>query len=96
MKILLVVFVVYSFAEVFAGKARFDNYKLLGLNIKNVDQLNVIKSIENSVSEYVFWSDINLGREVDVMVPPHKIPEIRDILNSLQIKFTVKVDNVQE
>ena len=78
-----------------AEKSRFDNYKVLSLFVKNENQFDVLKTIENSGSDYLFWNEIHLG-DVDIMVPPHKMPEFTEMMHDLNLKFNVKVDNVQE
>jgi len=89
-------FVLLMGVSCFAAKARYDNYKLFGLSLENEVQLKALGELEENSDSYDFWSELSLVREVDIMVPPHKVPEFEDFLNRLNIQYHIKVENVQK
>lgn len=80
----------------FATKARYDNYKLYGMTITNEEQIKAVDELGSNSDSYDFWSDLSLVRDVDVMVPPHKLPEFEDFLTRFKIQYQIKVENIQE
>lgn len=82
-------------AIVYAEKARFDNYRVFSLKVVNKEQLDVLYTIENDSDGYLFWNSIDIGRIVDIMVPPHKFAEFSELADAYNIEHTLKVDNVQ-
>ncbi len=95
MKVQLAV-VIFLAATCFAAKTRYDNYKLYSMQLQNEDQAKAIIELEQNTDAYDFWSAASLVRDVDVMVPPHKIGEFEDFLDRFNIPFHIKVENIQK
>lgn len=90
--ILLVLVVVVISAE----KIRFDYHKIFSLKVENVEQMKVLKQLEETPEgEYVFGDSPVIGRNVEVVVPPHKLYEFGGIMNNFNIIHDLKVDNLQ-
>ncbi|XP_059610856.1 uncharacterized protein LOC132257834 [Phlebotomus argentipes] len=87
-----------SFIFSSAEKARFDNYKVFTVQVENENQLEVLFEMEKTAfSSYDFWKNPSkVGNSVDIMVPPHKLSEFEEIMQSLQFSTSVKIFNVQE
>lgn len=83
-------------ASCFAVKARYDNYKLYSMQLQNEEQAKAVVELEHNTDSYDFWSAVSLVRDVDVMVPPHKLGEFEDFLNRFNIEFNIKVENIQK
>lgn len=95
MKLQLAIVVLIA-ASSFAAKARYDNYKLYSMQLQNEEQAKVVVELEQNTDAYDFWSAVSLVRDVDVMVPPHKLGEFEDFLNRFDIPFHIKVENIQK
>lgn len=80
----------------FATKARYDNYKVYSMQLKNEDQAKAVVELEHNTDSYDFWSEPSLVRDVDVMVPPHKFADFEDFLTRFGIQYHIKVENVQK
>ncbi|KAJ6647129.1 Zinc carboxypeptidase A 1 [Pseudolycoriella hygida] len=83
-------------ASCFAVKSRYDNYKLYSMQLQNEEQAKAVVELEQNTDSYDFWSALSLVRDVDVMVPPHKLAEFEDFLNRFNIQFHIKVENIQK
>lgn len=84
-------------AVISAEKMRFDNHKIFNINVKNVEQMNVLKQLEETPEgNYVFGESPVVGRQVPVVVPPHKLYEFVGIMNNLNIEHELKVENLQK
>lgn len=78
-------------------KIRFDNHKVYSLKIKNEEQITVLRSIESHpVDGYHFWNNVVPGKNLDLMVAPHKFQDFQDLADSLAIEYELKVENVQK
>lgn len=80
----------------FAVKSRYDNYKLYGMTLATEEQVKAVEELEQNSDSYDFWSELSMVRDVDVMVPPHKIGEFEDFLNRFEIQYQVKVEDIQQ
>ncbi len=80
----------------FAAKTRYDNYKLYSMQLQTEEQAKAVVELEQYTDAYDFWSAPSLVRDVDVMVPPHKIGEFEDFATRFGIQFYIKVENIQE
>jgi len=89
-------FVLLLAASCFAAKSRYDNYKLYSLQPKNEVQVKAVAELEDHTDAYDFWSAPSMVRDVDVMVPPHKLAEFEDFLSRFDIQFHIKVENIQK
>lgn len=83
-------------ATCFAAKSRYDNYKLYSMQLQTEEQAKAVVELEKYTDAYDFWSAPSLVRDVDVMIPPHKIAEFEDFLTRFSIPFHVKVEDIQK
>lgn len=93
---LQLVLVLLMCASGFGAKSRYDNYKLFSLTLENVEQVKLLQNLELNSDSYDFWSSPDIGREVDILVPPHKFGEFEDMLTKFNIKYNIKNENIQE
>lgn len=77
-------------------KARFDNYRVYSLNVDTVEQLNELRKLDGNSDGFEFWKLGDVGKEADLMVPPHKFADFEDLVQSLKITSYLKIRNVQE
>lgn len=96
MKLLHLAIVLSMGIACFAAKARYDNYKLYSMQLSTEEQAKAVEVLAQNVDSYDFWSDTSLVRDVDVMIPPHKLGEFEDFLTRFNITFHVKVENIQK
>lgn len=89
--ILLVIFATFVASE----KARFDSYKVFTVDVENNAQLRSLHMLEQESNGLDFWQTPIIGRSADIMVSPHKFADFEDIVETLQLKSTLKIDNVQ-
>lgn len=96
MKVQLALIFLMCALSCFAAKSRYDNYKLYGIRPINENQVKAVAELELSTDSYDFWSAPSMVRDVDIMIPPHKIGEFEDFLTRLNISYEVKVENIQK
>lgn len=77
-------------------KARFDNYRVYSLNVDTVEQLIELKKLDGNSDGFEFWKLADVGKEADLMVPPHKFADFEELVQSLKITYYLKIRNVQE
>lgn len=85
-----------SSSSVLSKQARFDNYHVYSVPVENDEHHEHLTTLQHSSSDYSMWNGIRTGSSADIMVPPHKIAEFQEIADVLQLKPTLKVDNVQK
>lgn len=78
-------------------KVRYDNYKVFRIDISNVQQMNLLKEMENSDQSYSFWkSPKAIGTFADIVVPPHKLDEIDFLIQKFELKAETIIDDLQQ
>lgn len=77
-------------------KARFDNYRVYSLHVETVEQLLELKKLDGNSDGFEFWKLADVGRETDLMVPPHKFADFEELVAALKISSYLKIRNVQE
>lgn len=77
-------------------KARFDNYRVYSLNVDTVEQLKELKKLDGNSDGFEFWKLADVGKEADLMVPPHKFADFEELVEALNISYYLKIRNVQE
>lgn len=84
-------------AAVSAEKMRFDHHKVFSLKVESKEQMKILRILEETAMEggYVFDDSPVIGRNVDVVVPPHKLYEFGGIMNKFNIIHDLKVENLQ-
>ncbi|XP_063700285.1 zinc carboxypeptidase-like [Culicoides brevitarsis] len=79
-----------------AEKARFDNYQVWSLEISNDEQLKVLQEVELKPDGYQLWgSPTNVGKHIEVVVPPHKIGDFTDMVKDYSFKNKLVNKNLQ-
>lgn len=87
--------IVCIFSYVATDRARFDNYRVYKLQVDTQVQLDVLRQIEQFPDGYSFWEGPYLGKEAELMVPPHKFGEFSEICDKFGIRNKLKIANVQ-
>ncbi|XP_037038852.1 zinc carboxypeptidase-like [Bradysia coprophila] len=84
-------------AAVSADKMRFDHHKVFNLKVASEEQMQILRQLEESAAEgeYVFGDSPVVGRDVDVVVPPHKLYEFNGIMKKFNIIHELEVENLQ-
>lgn len=78
-------------------KIRFNNHKVYSLKIKNVEQITVLRHIESHpIDGHHLWNSVVPGKNVDLIVAPHKFQDFNDLTDSLAIEYELKVEIVQK
>lgn len=80
-----------------ADKMRFDHHKIFNLKVESEEQMNILRQLEETAAEgeYVFGDSPVVGRDVDVVVPPHRLYEFKGIMNHFDIVHKLEVENLQ-
>lgn len=94
--ILLVSLVLLSRTVAAVEKARFDNYRVYCLNVETVEQLKELRKLDGNSDGFEFWKLADVGKEADLMVPPHKLADFGELMESMKISHYLKIRNVQE
>lgn len=88
---------VASVIVVFGEKARFDNYRVYSIDIKNENQLNVLRELENYPDGILFrMMPTAVGQTVDIVVPPHKLADISELFAVYEFSSHTKTENLQK
>lgn len=97
MKLALILFLTAVLSAVSADKARYDNYRVYTVQVRNEPQLQILRAMQNHDFSYDFWTDVErVGHSVDIMVPPHKRGDFSDLLDKNAFEYSIKIQNVQE
>lgn len=93
MTILVASFVIVVFGE----KARFDKYRVYSIDIKNENQLNVLRDLENYPDGILFrMMPTAVGQTVDIVVPPHKLADISELFAAYEFSSQTKTEDLQK
>uniref|UniRef100_A0A336MSM3 Zinc carboxypeptidase A 1 n=1 Tax=Culicoides sonorensis TaxID=179676 RepID=A0A336MSM3_CULSO len=77
-------------------KVRYDNHKVIRIDISNLRQLRWLKNIENYESEYKFFEPPSaIGTSVNLVVPPHKLKEINANLDQFNVRYETVFEDLQ-
>ncbi|KAF2899310.1 hypothetical protein ILUMI_06866 [Ignelater luminosus] len=79
------------------SKIRFDNYQVYQIIPNTLEQVNILRELEENSQGYDFWTDASKpGQPVDIMVPPHLKYNFLDFLNLQKLNAGVWIENVQK
>lgn len=94
---IIIVFVLFgSFLVSFCEKARFDNYRVYSIQIENDEQLKVLQGLESNQDGLVFIeAPISTASATEILVPPHKLADIKDLFEKFNMKSDIKFENFQ-
>ncbi|KAJ6648921.1 Zinc carboxypeptidase A 1 [Pseudolycoriella hygida] len=76
-------------------KARFDNYRVYSINVDTVEQLKELRKLDGNSDGFEFWKLADVGKEADLMVPPHKFADFEEMAQALKLNYYLKIQNVQ-
>ncbi len=96
MKALSGIILALAVVVISAEKMRFDHHKVFSLKVANKEQMKVLRQLEETPEgEYVFGDSPVVGRNVEVVVPPHKLYAFGGIMKKFNIHHELKVENLQ-
>lgn len=97
MKLLALAIFSVCFLLISGEKARFDNYRVYSLKIKNEKQLEALQDLENFQSGLFYLeAPISVYKSAEIIVPPHKFADIGEFFDKFEIENTITVDNLQK
>lgn len=76
-------------------KERFEQYRVYRLAVENVHQAMQLHSLESQSIGYDFWKSPAVGMNADIMVSPKMLADFEHLAKSLNINYTLKIENVQ-
>lgn len=75
---------------------RFENYSVYRVTPWTNLQLANLRQLQETHLGYNFWTDVTtIGRNVDIMVPPHLRYDFEDYLALQRLNSTLSIENVQ-
>lgn len=97
MKLFIGILLASAVAAVSAEKMRFDHHKVFNLKVDSEEQMTILRQLEETAAEgeYVFGDSPVVGRDVDVVVPPHRLYEFNGIMKKFNIIHELEVENLQ-
>lgn len=97
MRSILLTILVAQLLVVFGEKVRFDNYRVYSINIKNEQQLQVLRELENYPDGISFrMMPLAVDQTVDIVVPPHKLADISELFTANEFKSVVRTEDLQK
>lgn len=85
----------FAISATLATRARFDNYQVYSVQVESDEHHEHLSNLQHTSNDYSMWNGIRVGRSADIMVPPHKTAEFHELVTSLNLNATLKVENVQ-
>ncbi|XP_051858668.1 zinc carboxypeptidase A 1-like [Drosophila albomicans] len=80
-----------------AERVRYDNYRLYKANAANEAQLAVLKDLEGSTDSILFLDGVHIvGTDVQMVVAPHKVPDLLDLMGKAEIKYELQSKDFQK
>ncbi|KMQ94422.1 zinc carboxypeptidase a 1 [Lasius niger] len=79
-----------------AQKARFNNYKVFRIIPNTEAQVEILRQLEEVPDGFSFWEAPSfVGKNVDLMVAPHKLPAFYEIMVQIGAPYRVHIEDVQ-
>ncbi|XP_075982738.1 zinc carboxypeptidase-like [Anticarsia gemmatalis] len=89
--------ILFFIISVSSEKFRFDNYTLYKVIPKNVEEIQVLQNLQNSVPEFDFWDDVTpVSEYVNVLSKPELKGDLESFLSGAGIDFVVTLENIQD
>ncbi|KAL5279590.1 hypothetical protein ACFFRR_003902 [Megaselia abdita] len=88
-----VLLVLYLCSCGYAQKVRYDNYKILNLNIQSLEQSKFIEKLKG-LSSFSFLK--NIERNHDLLISPRELKKLAPMLKTANITNKILIDNIQE
>jgi Carboxypeptidase activation peptide len=97
MKLLVILFGIFSFSLMNAEKIRYDNYHIYRVKIGNEGQLKFLQNLEVTDRRYNFWeTPVQVNMEVPILVDPSQLENFDTMLANNAFDFKVVHKNFQE
>lgn len=97
MRLIVVAILIACFIVALGEKARFDNYRVFSVSIKNEKQLNVLRELEIHPDGILFRvKPMTIGQTVNLLVPPHKQADIDEIFAAYKFNLQMKTEDLQK
>lgn len=78
-------------------RVRYDNYRLYKASAENSAQLAMLKELEGSSDSIIFLNGVHkLGSDVEMVVAPHKVPDVLQLLGQAKIKYELRTKDLQK
>jgi len=71
----------------------YSGHKVIRTNVETSEQADFLSELRGS---YDFWTEVGLGRTVDIQCAPEQLEYLRDQLSSHGITFSVMIEDVQK
>lgn len=85
-------------ASVAADPARFDDFKMFRVSIETQEQMDALQSVttKGETSSIRFMDPpVNIGQELDIVVPPHQQATFDELIESIGLKSLLLISNLQ-
>lgn len=97
MKFFTLAIFVASFVAVFGEQARYDNYRVYSIKVENDEQLKALHDLESFRDGVSFMETPHaVGQTAEIIVPPHKLADISDLLETFEMKSHIKTKDMQK
>lgn len=78
-------------------RVRYDNYRLYKASAENAAQLAMLKELERSSDSIIFIDGVHkLGSDIQLVVAPHKVPDVLQLLDQAKIEYELQTKNLQK
>lgn len=92
----LVIFCV-CFLLISGEKARYDNYRVYSIRIKDEKQFEILQDLENTQTGLFYMeAPISIYKTAEIIVAPHRFADITEYFEKYQLENEIKVDNLQK
>jgi len=82
-------------ATVVCEKVRYDNYRVYSLKVDTPAQLSILQHLESVSNGTIFLDGPILSQNATLVVPPHKLADIAELLSEHRIENEVQWENLQ-
>merc|ERR1712106_815713 len=76
-----------------ADKVTYHGHQVIRAVVDTREQADILVELS---SGYDFWTEVGIGRTVDIRCPPENCSYLKYLLGQHEIQFSVLVENVQE
>jgi len=74
------------------GKENFTGHQVIRAVVDTVEQADTLAAIQ---SNYDFWTEVGVGRSVDIRVSPDQVDKLMEVLNRVSIKSSIMIHDVE-
>jgi len=89
------VLVLGALAALGQAKVSYDGYQVHRINVETEEQASFLTGLKN-IPHFDFWTEISIGRPVDIMVPPHQEENLKTFLKVKGLESSVMISDVEE